>query len=149
MNIDSTVVFRYILPLYDHPIVCDWAKIGRKFAAFCRSHCSKLASAAAAKCRWASPPPKIVPKNVKNWEFIYLPGLDIEVTQGSSAVMSKHLKNQEIAVTGVLRIAVWGVEPVSCAHYSDGGLYSSFRIVDLLNKYLSNIPIFAVLFVNE
>jgi len=50
MNNDSTVVFRYILPLYDHPIVCDWAKIvskiGRKFAA----HCSKLASAAAAKC---------------------------------------------------------------------------------------------------
>ena len=37
MNIDPTVVFRYILPLYDHPIVCDWAKIvykiGRKFAA--------------------------------------------------------------------------------------------------------------------
>ena len=29
MNIDSTVVFRYISPLYDHPIVCDWAKIGR------------------------------------------------------------------------------------------------------------------------
>ena len=53
MNIDSAVVFRYISPLYDHPIVCDWAKIvskiGRKFAAFCRSHCSKVASAAAAK----------------------------------------------------------------------------------------------------
>ena len=62
MNIDSTVVFRYILPLYDHPIVCDWAKImskiGRKFAAFCRSHRSKLASAAAAKCGWA-PTPKV------------------------------------------------------------------------------------------
>ena len=30
--------FRYILPLYDHPLVCDWAKIlskiGWKFAAF-------------------------------------------------------------------------------------------------------------------
>ena len=37
MNIDSAVVFRYILSLYDHPIVGDWAKmvskIGRKFAA--------------------------------------------------------------------------------------------------------------------
>ena len=53
MNIDSTVVLRYILPPYDHPIVCDWAKIlskiGQKFAAFFRFHCSKLASAAAAK----------------------------------------------------------------------------------------------------
>ena len=37
MNVDSAVVFRYISPLYDHPIVCDWTKIvseiGRKFAA--------------------------------------------------------------------------------------------------------------------
>ena len=37
MNIDSVVIFRYISPLYDHPIVCDWAKIVskicRKFAA--------------------------------------------------------------------------------------------------------------------
>ena len=64
MNIDSAVVFRYISPLYDHPIVCDWAKIvskiGRKFAAFCRYHCRKLASAAAAKCsimRVSPPPP--------------------------------------------------------------------------------------------
>ena len=64
MNIDSAVVFRYISPLYDHRIVCDWAKImskiGRKFAAFCRSHCSKLASAVAAKCgimRVSPPPP--------------------------------------------------------------------------------------------
>ena len=65
MNIDSTVVFRYILPLYDHPIVCDWAKIvskiGRKFAAFCRSHCSKLASAAAAKCGIMPLPPMLPP----------------------------------------------------------------------------------------
>ena len=41
MNVDSTVVFRYISPLYDHPIVCDWAKIvskiTRKFSAFCRT----------------------------------------------------------------------------------------------------------------
>ena len=55
VNIDDSAVFsRYISPLYDHPIACDWAKIvskiGRKFAAFCRSHCSKWASAAAAKC---------------------------------------------------------------------------------------------------
>ena len=54
MNIDSAVVFLYISPLFDHPIVCDWAKIvskiGQKFAAFCPSHCSKLASAAVAKC---------------------------------------------------------------------------------------------------
>ena len=54
MNIDSAVVLRYISPLYDHHIVCDWAKIvskiGRKFAAFCRSHCCKLACAAEAKC---------------------------------------------------------------------------------------------------
>ena len=38
MNIDSAVVFRYISPLYDHPIVCDWAKIVskivRKFSQF-------------------------------------------------------------------------------------------------------------------
>ena len=51
---NSAVVFRYISPLYDHPIVCDWAKIvpeiGQKFAELCRSHCSKLTSAAAAKC---------------------------------------------------------------------------------------------------
>ena len=54
MNIDSAVVIRYISPLYDHHIVFDWAKIVSKesenFAAFCRSHGSKLASAAAAKC---------------------------------------------------------------------------------------------------
>ena len=30
MNIDSAVVFRYIAPLYDHPIVCDLAKIVSK-----------------------------------------------------------------------------------------------------------------------
>ena len=66
MNIDSAVVFRYISPPCDHLIVCDWAKIvskiGRKFAAFCRSHCSKLASAAAAKCgiMRVSPPPRLV-----------------------------------------------------------------------------------------
>ena len=64
MNIDSAVVSSYISPLYEHPIVCDWAKIvskiGQKFAAFCRSHCSKLASAAAAKCgkMQVSPPNK-------------------------------------------------------------------------------------------
>ena len=50
MNIDSAVVSSYISPLYEHPIVCDWAKIvskiGRKFAAFCRTQCSKLASVA-------------------------------------------------------------------------------------------------------
>ena len=32
MNIDSKVVLSYILPLYDHPIVCDWAKMCRKQA---------------------------------------------------------------------------------------------------------------------
>ena len=73
MNIDSTIVFRYILPLYDHPIVCDWAKIVsricRKFAAFCRYHCSKLASAAAAKCgiMRVSPPINLVKFNVSNY----------------------------------------------------------------------------------
>ena len=41
-NIDSAVVFRYISPHYDHPIV---SKIGRKFAAFCRSHCNNFSSA--------------------------------------------------------------------------------------------------------
>ena len=73
MNIDSTVVFHYILPLHDHPIVCDWAKIvskiGRNFAAFCRSHCSKLASAAAAKCgiMRVSPPPKLLQLKFRPW----------------------------------------------------------------------------------
>ena len=54
MNIDSAVVFCHISPRYDHPIVCGRAKIvskiGQKFAHFFRSHCSKLASAAAEKC---------------------------------------------------------------------------------------------------
>ena len=58
MNIDSAVVCRYISPLYDHPRVCDWAKIvakiGRKFAAFCRSHCSGNESG---KMRVSPPPP--------------------------------------------------------------------------------------------
>ena len=64
MNIDSAVVSSYISPLYEHPIVCDWAKIvskiGRKFAAFCRTQCSKLASVAAEKfviMRMSPPPP--------------------------------------------------------------------------------------------
>ena len=76
MNIDSAVVFRYISPLYDHPIVCDWAKIvskiGRKFAAFCRSHCSKLASAAATKCGiMRVSPPSIFssPERLGKWRF--------------------------------------------------------------------------------
>ena len=88
MNIDSAVVFRYISPLYDHPIVCDWAKIvskiGRKFAAFCRSHCSKLASAAAAKCgimRVSPSPQCYLPLGLYEYPFIriFLPKLPAEI----------------------------------------------------------------------
>ena len=90
MKIDAAVVFRYISPLYDYPIVCDWAKtvskIGWKFAAFCRSHCSKLASAAAAKCgiMRVSPSPHVTSRlDYTNTQYpfirIFLPKLPAEI----------------------------------------------------------------------
>ena len=57
MNIDYNIP-----PLHDHPMVCDWTKIvsklykiGRKFAAFCGSHCSKFARCGIMQM---SPPPQ-------------------------------------------------------------------------------------------
>ena len=87
MNIDSKVVLSYILPLYDHPIVCDWAKMFRKQAKNLPLSLQQIGQSGSGKKR-VSPPPKLPLGQETSTNLVEISTTSVETSTSSAETIN-------------------------------------------------------------